>query len=115
MAAFEVTGIQLRIEPKAEITAGIRDWVTDPGPNWPGRPLHGTWLYIGALTLALPQDPAARLAVLERLGDAVETLAADARALTETPAEAADGPFGDPAIVGVNGHPEYHEPEAVTS
>jgi hypothetical protein len=77
--------------------------------------MHGTWLHIGDLTIALPLDAAARLAVLERLGDAVETLAADARALTETPAEAADGPFGDPAIVGVNGHPEYHEPEAVTS
>ncbi len=80
MAAFEVTGIQLRIEPKAEITCDIRDWTTDPGPTWQGMSMHGTWLYIGELTLALPRDPVARLAVLERLADAVETLAADARA-----------------------------------
>jgi hypothetical protein len=79
MDAFKVTGIQLSIGPKAEITSAIRDWVTDSGPTWEGMPMHGTWLYIGDLTLALPQDPAARLAVLERLADAVETLVFDAR------------------------------------
>ena len=104
MAAFEVTGIQLRIEPKADITSAIRDWVTDPGPNWPGMAMHGTWLHIGELTLALPLDAAERLAVLERLSDAVETLAADAHALTLVPA--AGLPIADMApgeLVGVFG------------
>lgn len=86
MGAFRVNGIQLSIEPKAAITSAIRDWVTDSGPTWEGRPIHGAWLYIGDLSLAFPQDPDARLAVLERLADAVETLVFDARALTLAPA-----------------------------
>ena len=50
-------------------------------------------------------------AVLDALQAALDAIRADFDVAKL--AEVDDGPFGDPAIVGSNGHPEYREPDFI--
>lgn len=84
MASIEIASALINIEPKADIRADVHDWMTDGGPTWEPMAMHGSWLLIESLHFSLPLDPAARLALLERLADAVETLVTDARAQMQT-------------------------------